>query len=87
VNGLGFSSNTKCIAKSGIPQTFAANGSSTVTVNDATVLSTSYIVLHVIVSQGQYAGGATVFSKSAGSFTVVNYHGADSSTYQYIVIN
>ena len=67
-----------------------ANGSTPVVVVDRTVSPSSRIVLSLFIQSGNYLnekpGGACISSVSTGSFTVVNYHGADSSTYKYIVL-
>jgi len=68
-------------------KTVIAAGAETVSKSDADILATSLIQLAVTNAAGYNAGGACVTSIALGNFTMRNFWGNDTSTYNYSVIN
>jgi hypothetical protein len=74
-------------AGSGAVGFVTATGFIPVTQLDDTVTPTSTILLTVVIPSGVNAGAAIVTDVTTGSFTIQNYWGNDTSTYNYLVIN
>jgi len=68
-------------------KTIVAAGNQPVSQSDESIVSTSLIQLAVETAAGYNAGGACVTSIATGTFTIRNFWGNDTSTYNYSVTN